>query len=91
MMVVMVTPVVWLGQERVGVSRPLWVKSDVFGALAHVRFTPESDRLLHGSECPLSAINDQSAVQQKSDLPRCRSRQNHPEFRELAGHRIDFD
>jgi hypothetical protein len=42
---------------------PLWVKSDVFGALADVRFTPESDRLLQRREMTLCAISDQSALQ----------------------------
>jgi hypothetical protein len=42
-----------------------WVKSVISGALADVRFTPESDRLLRRREMTLCAISDQSAVQQK--------------------------
>ena len=36
--------------------------------LAHVRFTPNSDRLLHGSKMTLCANTDQSAVQQTGPL-----------------------
>jgi hypothetical protein len=39
----------------------LWVISAVLVALADVRFTPESDRLLRCREMTLCAISDQSA------------------------------
>jgi hypothetical protein len=47
---------------------PLWVISGVLGALADVRFTPESDRLLQRREMTLCAISDQSAPQQNRTL-----------------------
>jgi hypothetical protein len=41
-------------------------KADITGPSAHVRFTPASDRLLRCRKMSLSAINDQSALQQKA-------------------------
>jgi hypothetical protein len=38
------------------------------GWVFDVRFTPESDRLLRRGRCPLCAITDQSAPQQKPCL-----------------------
>ena len=47
-----------------------WVISVVSGALADVRFTPNSDRLLRCREMTVCAISDQNAVQQTERPPR---------------------
>jgi hypothetical protein len=45
-----------------------WVKSVIFSVCPDVRFTPNSDRLLHCHKVTLCAINDQSAAQQNTGL-----------------------
>ena len=46
----------------------LWVKSDIFGIPADVRFTPESGHGADTRRCPLCANNRHSLVQQDLQL-----------------------